>query len=130
MLVLKKEIGKLITRLTRFSGAGVEAEFQQEVEAASDLAEAISPNVPQALPTSQASARTTIDVPQPTLADLLSAADESPILAITQVWHVVEDVVHDIVGPVLKHMTLTLTIRQMEVDETIDQEVAELFRLL
>jgi hypothetical protein len=79
VLVLKNEIGKLITRLTRFSGAGVEVDFGEKVEAASELAEAIAPDVPPELPATSSESEAAPLRLQPTLKDLLAEAELHPV---------------------------------------------------
>jgi hypothetical protein len=89
VLVLRGEIGKLITRLTRFSGGGVEAEFQQQVEAVSALASAIAPDTPQELP--RASQREASPLqPDPALDDLVREAEAHPVGAMVRAWNMVE----------------------------------------
>ncbi|GGK93132.1 hypothetical protein GCM10012284_28850 [Mangrovihabitans endophyticus] len=69
-------------RLTRVTGAGVEAEFHQRVETASDLAEAITPDVPEQLSISS----TDEDGHPTTLADVLNQVDENPLLGALIAW--------------------------------------------
>ena len=86
VLVLKSEIGRLITRLTRLSGAGVEAEFKAQVETAAELALAISPASDDQSPDPPEHA---LVGGRRTLIDLRYLANANPALGLTAAWDVV-----------------------------------------
>lgn len=82
VLVLRKQIGQLIGRLTHVSGAGVKAEFKEQIEAAGDIAQAITRDAPNELPPPAS--------PGPTLDGLLIEAELHPVGAMIHAWNIVE----------------------------------------
>ncbi|MBQ1018596.1 hypothetical protein KBX71_12085 [Micromonospora sp. D93] len=99
VVLLRKQIAQMITRLTRLTGpAGIEAEFSEEVSATSELAEAAAPETPNELPAAVPSGQTTL-VPKPSLADLVEEASKHPLGGMIRAWNLVEAVIPAFVQP-------------------------------
>ncbi|GIF74725.1 hypothetical protein [Asanoa siamensis] len=96
VILLKNEIGRLIARLTRFAGVGVEVDFGDQVEAVSDLADAITAEAPDELPEPIEGPPLT---PRPTLTDLVAEAEIHPVGAIVRAWNVVEARIAELAPP-------------------------------
>jgi hypothetical protein len=98
VLVLKRQLGQLIGRVTHFSGpAGVSADFGQQAEAANELAEAITPEPANDLPPLAEKSEVNVRFHSnhlPTLVELRTAAQLHPIGAVVQAWAVVEGTAH------------------------------------
>lgn len=81
VLILRKELGALLKRMSRLTAPGVEAEFGANVDATAQLAEASLPDPPSELPE------------QPTLAELEAEARRHTVGAIVRAWNMVEGLV-------------------------------------
>ncbi len=96
VLVLRKQIGRLIERMTHFKGpGGVEADFPSQAAATNELSEEAIPNAPDeiTLPAIDQPGHELAPPESLTLQDLLREADAHPVGAIVRAWNVVEDIV-------------------------------------
>ncbi|MFI5839006.1 DUF4145 domain-containing protein [Catenuloplanes sp. NPDC051500] len=90
VVLLKREIGRAIGRVTRFSGAGVELDFSERMEAVGAIAEAIVPDVPAELPGVVTANERVAVGDGPSLRDLLDETGRKPVNAIMRAWNLVE----------------------------------------
>lgn len=87
VLMLRRELAALFTRVSRFAAPGLEAEFKHEVAATSELAEAAASEPPDELPTPGEPSDHTL----PTRWELFEEASRgSPIAAIVRAWNLIE----------------------------------------
>ncbi|MFG3645093.1 hypothetical protein ACGF3C_32945 [Micromonospora sp. NPDC047762] len=92
VFLLRRELAKLMKRLTRFAGpGGIEAEFKEDLAATSELAEVAAPYKPEELDLQVPRGHTGRLTSNPTLTDLLDEAEQHPVGGVMRAWHLVED---------------------------------------
>ena len=95
VFVLRRELGRLIARMTHLKGpAGVEADFASQAAATNELSEEAVPNAPGEMMLSASEDQDWHLTPPAslTLRDLLREAEMHPVGAVVRAWNVVEDV--------------------------------------
>jgi hypothetical protein len=131
VLVLRRQIGRLIERMTHFKGpGGVEADFPSQAAATNELSEEAVPNAPteMTLPASDEPERGLALPENLTLQDLLREADAHPVGAIVRAWNVVEDVVGRGFGygPGRLRYTVPAAARSLQMQGRLSDEVVGL----
>ena len=96
VILLRRQIGRLMIRLTHLKAPGVEADFAQEAAATNELSEVAVPDAPNTLVPPDATPESEripgsnlVRYPATTLADLLDEADRHPVGGIVRAWNFV-----------------------------------------
>lgn len=98
VLVLRREIGRLLSRVQRVTAPGVEAEFADRAAATNELSAEVVPNAPDemTLPAVGEPEQGLAPPESLTLQDLVREAETHPVGAVVRAWNVVEHVVERI----------------------------------
>jgi hypothetical protein len=128
VLVLRRQLGRLIERMTHFEGpGGVVADFPSQAAATNELSEEAVPNAPgqMTLPNAEGAERSLNPPESLTLEDLLREADAHPVGAIVRAWNLVEHVAGRNFGHGAGRLKYTIpaTARSLQIRGALSDEV-------
>lgn len=134
VLILRKEIGQLIARMTRFKGPGVEADFPRQAAATNELSEEAVPeaSTKMALPATNASTDGLRPTESLTLEDFRQEAEVHPVGAVVRAWQVVENTATQVFraeGLTLhggRHMSVVNIVRELRAEGLVSDDVVAL----